>query len=73
MEKTGNINFLKEVFFWHMVCRILIPQPGVKPTPRVQSPNPWTARDFPKEILKCPFLSFPLVTSPAILIFLLQL
>ena len=31
-------------------CGILVPQPGVEPTPLVvkaQSPNPWIAREFP--------------------------
>ena len=38
----------------HVACRILVPQTGVKPRPlavKVESPNPWTTREFPR-ILK---------------------
>ena len=34
-----------------MTCGILIPRPGIKPVPpavKVQSPNPWTAREVPE-------------------------
>ena len=39
-------------FFWpcRMACGILVPQPGIEPGPlamRPQSPNHWTAREFP--------------------------
>ena len=40
-----------------MVCRILVPQPGIKsvpPTMEVQSLKHWTAREVPWEF---PFLS----------------
>ena len=33
---------------WSTACRILVPQPGIEPTPlavRVQSPNHWTTRN----------------------------
>ena len=33
-----------------MACRILAPQPGIKPGPpaiAAQSPNHWTTREFP--------------------------
>ena len=33
-----------------MACAILVPQPGIEPAPLVvkaQSPNHWTAREFP--------------------------
>ena len=38
-------------FFWPRCCGILVPQLGIEPRPsavRVQSPNHWTAREFPK-------------------------
>ena len=38
-------------FFSHKACRILVPQPGVETRPlamRVQSPNHWTTRKFPR-------------------------
>ena len=40
-------------FFWpcRMACGILVPQLGIKPMPsavKVQSPNHWTGREFPK-------------------------
>ena len=39
-----------------MACRILVPWPGIEPVPHAmeaQSPNHWTAREFPiKDILK---------------------
>ena len=45
-------------FFWqrHAACRILVPQPGIKPVPstmEVQSPNHRTAREF-----LCPFFDW---------------
>ena len=38
--------------FWahHTACGILVPQPGIEPRPfgmKAQSPNHWTAREFP--------------------------
>ena len=43
------------ICFWshHMACGILVPPPGTKHRPsavRVQSPNHWTTREFPKLI-----------------------
>ena len=43
-------------FFWlHcMVCRILVPQPGIEPSPlcvRLWGPNHWTTREFPLVVL----------------------
>ena len=42
--------------FWpcHAACGILVPQPGIEPMPpavEVQSPNHWTAREFPAVLL----------------------
>ena len=37
-------------FGCHMVCRILVPQPGIKPVPPAvegQSPTHWTIRELP--------------------------
>ena len=45
------------VFLWGATpgaCGILVPQPGIKPRPvavRAQSPNQWTAREFPWVVL----------------------
>lgn len=49
------------VYFWphHLVCRILIPWPGVEPWPvavKAWSPDPWTTREFPLRILSSHFL-----------------
>ena len=43
-------------FFWphHTACGILVPRPGIEPVPlavEAQSPNHWTAREFPIELL----------------------
>ena len=43
-------------FFWpnYAACGILVPQPGIEPRPsavKAQSPNHWTAREFPTAIL----------------------
>ena len=38
------------MFFGRVACGILVPQPGIEPTPsavKVQSPNHWTAKEFP--------------------------
>ena len=40
-------------FFWPcpMACRILVPRSGIEPKPsavKAQSPNHWTAREFPR-------------------------
>ena len=40
-------------FFWPCLeaCEILVPQPGIEPRPsavKALSPNPWTAREFPR-------------------------
>lgn len=45
------------VYFWphHLVCRIPIPWPGVKPWPvavKAWSPDPWTTREFPSSVFK---------------------
>ena len=45
-------------FFWlrRAACRILVPQPGIEPIPfavEAQSPNLWTAREFPEKIWSC--------------------
>ena len=44
------------IFFlpWHTACRILVPWPGVEPSPlavKVQSPNHWTTRELPWHLL----------------------
>ena len=44
-------------YFWpcHVACRILFPPSGTEPRPlavRAQSPNHWTAREFPHNIYK---------------------
>ena len=48
--------FFVFVFWLHSeACRILVPQPGIEPAPsavRVQSPNHWTAREFPVASLR---------------------
>ena len=41
-----------------MACRILVPQPGIKPVPpalEAWSLNPWTAREVPRNIFFYPF------------------
>ena len=41
-------------FFGYAACGILVPQPGIKPRSsavRAQSPNHWTTREFPHNIL----------------------
>ena len=43
-------------FFWlcHVVFRIPVPQPGIKPGPpavEAQCPNSWTTREFPESML----------------------
>ena len=43
-------------FFWlcYVTCGILVPPPGIEPGPSVvkaQSPNHWTAREFPRNFL----------------------
>ena len=45
------------VYFWphHLVCRILIPWPGVEPWPvavKAWSPDPWTTREFLSSVFK---------------------
>ena len=38
----------------HSACRILVPQPGVKPAAlavRARNPNHWTIREFPFSVL----------------------
>ena len=40
------------IYFWpcRATCGILVPQPGIEPVPHAveaQSPNFWTAREFP--------------------------
>ena len=48
-------SFIKAFFvclfvFWLScaACRVLFPQPGIELRPSAQSPNRWTAREFPK-------------------------
>ena len=54
---------LKLIFFWPRcaACGILVPQPGIKPTPpavEARSLNHWTAREVPGiSSLMCPLLS----------------
>ena len=50
-----NWNLAEELFFFfgprHTACRILVPQPGIEPTPptvEVQSLNHWTTREVPR-------------------------
>ena len=48
--QTSDLFFF--FFFWlcHVACGILVSQPGIETAPlavRAQSPNRWTARDFP--------------------------
>ena len=47
-----SIFFFKFFFWLHCTaCGILVPRPGIEPGPssmRVQSPNHWTAREFPE-------------------------
>ena len=41
-------------FLFFFFCRILVPQPGIEPTPlavKAWSPNHWTAREFPAAAL----------------------
>ena len=43
------------LLFWPccVACRILVPQPGIKPVLsalEARSPNHWTAREFPRRI-----------------------
>ena len=43
----------KIVFFWPRACGILVPQPGIKPTPaalELQSLNHWSARKIPRNL-----------------------
>ena len=54
-SRPFKIYKIKDFFFifWpHAVaCRILFPQPRIEPVPlavEAQSPNHWTAREFPK-------------------------
>ena len=51
-----GLSFIAEVLFcwflWQhcLACGILVPRPGIEPAPsavRAQSPNHWTAREFP--------------------------
>ena len=38
------------IWLHHAACGILVPQPGIEPMPsavKAQSPNHWTAREFP--------------------------
>ena len=48
-------------FFWlhRMACGILVPRTGIEPAPlavRAQSPNHWTAREFPYLLFICLFV-----------------
>ena len=50
----GGLALPRELFlFWpcSVACGILVPRPGIEPGPsavKAQSPNHWTAREFPK-------------------------
>ena len=47
------ISFLFFLFFGHVACRILMPQPGIEPAfsaLQLQSVNPWTIREVPVSI-----------------------
>ena len=47
-----NLGFFCFLFWLHCVaCGILVPRPGIVPMPpavEAQSPNHWTAREFPE-------------------------
>ena len=50
-DQEGNF-----FFFWprQVACGILVLQPGIEPMPsavKVQSPNHWTAREFPENVI----------------------
>ena len=48
-------NFILFIYFGHMACGILVPQPGIKPASRAleaQSLNHWTAGEVPIFIFK---------------------
>ena len=43
-------------FFCHEICGILVPQPGIETVPlavEAQSPNHWSAREFPGQSFNC--------------------
>ena len=52
MGRKSQMNVqIQNFFFWSQcgACGILIPQPGIKPTPsavKARSPNHWTIREF---------------------------
>ena len=51
-ERKRHPSALLFFFFWpcHTACRILVPQPGIKPVPlavEAQSPNYWITREDP--------------------------
>ena len=52
---SGSVEdtFLFFLIFWphHAACGILVPRPGIEPTPpavEARSPNHWTAREAPR-------------------------
>ena len=50
---SKSINLFYFIWPCPETCRILVPQPGIKPVSlevATQSPNHWTARKFPKSI-----------------------
>ena len=57
MEEPGRLQFmglrlhlLCFTLFLYPACRVLVPQPGIKPGPpaaKLPSPNHWIAREFP--------------------------
>ena len=52
----NNLTGCSYFFFWlcHVVFRIPVPQPGIKPGPpavEAQCPNYWTTREFPESML----------------------
>ena len=67
-KDTHKTSFPFSSWLHHMACRILVPQPGIKPESsavRLWSPRHWTIREFPKyplcrawraKVWWCPFL-----------------
>ena len=50
-KDTHKTSFPFSSWLHHMACRILVPQPGIKPESsavRLWSPRHWTIREFPK-------------------------
>ena len=49
-QKDDKASFLLFLLFQscHAACGILVSWPGIEPMWKLQSPNHWTAREFPK-------------------------